>query len=119
MECVICNESTLSKQTLEHIASIKAKRSNIIDEMSRKNIDLQLFSKLELKLKKYDEEVRHLEKGSFAASYDKLCSTCNEEMLDIITNCFSTYDFDDSDNIAYDIVEGLSEMIFNRKKMQK
>ena len=119
MECVICGESTLNKEILEQIANIKAKQSNIIDEMSRKYSDLQLFSKLEMKLKKYDETVRHLEKGPLHHTPKKLCPICTEEMLDIIMNCFSTYDFNDSDDIAYDIVEGLSEMIFNRKTMQK
>jgi len=91
MECVICNELTLKKETKEHIANIKIKRLNIEKEIIRIfDSDPELAKKLKIKLLNYENEIKQLEKDSFAANA-KLCENCSQKMEDVIINCISKY----------------------------
>jgi len=98
MECVICGKSFSTKveEKLEHIANIEAKKPNIDKEIDRFfSSDPQKALKLINKIKKYDEEITHLE-NTFDATdtTERYCGDCHVKLIRLLTeqyNEFSIY----------------------------
>jgi hypothetical protein len=81
MGCLICGKPMVSEGTLEQITNIKAKKAKIEEKTTSVfTSDPNLALNLIIKSKKYDKEIKHLEKGSFATR-QLLCDKCYKKVI--------------------------------------
>ena len=102
MSCEICGKSSVWAETLVQIEQLKAKMPKVQKQLDE-TTDPNLVLKLQNKIKKYNKNIKELEKGR------SICEECNktQENLD-----FSNTDLSES-------LENLIQEVYEIKEIQK